>query len=116
MNIKNLNFIKFKFDKDRSSSLVLIINDNSEQNFTPNLFLKKQYAINYLNDEGETQTYTFSVTAPNIAGSNNLKSPILTCTPIVGGIILATLVKIEELTVLLSTSITSNLYGFNTLK
>jgi len=54
MNSK-FSVIKFSFDRDRRSSLVLILGEI--ENFDNNKFLKKYYDINNANDEGETQGY-----------------------------------------------------------
>lgn len=50
---------KFQFDKDRGTSLVLLIDLDSVDSFQSSKFLKKFYAINTLKDEGETQSYSY---------------------------------------------------------
>jgi hypothetical protein len=59
MKKNETNSIKFIFDKDRGSSLVLIINKETTDEFDPSKFLKKYYSINTIKDEGETQSYIY---------------------------------------------------------
>jgi len=59
MSKNDKNFIQFQFDKDRGSSLVLIINNENSDEFESSKFLKKYYSINSSKDEGETQSFTY---------------------------------------------------------
>jgi len=59
MKKNETNSIKFVFDKDRGSSLVLVINKELTDEFEPSKFLKKYYSINTIKDEGETQSYIY---------------------------------------------------------
>jgi hypothetical protein len=57
MSKKNENKIDFIFDKDRQSSLVLVI--GKIEDFPANKFLSKYYQINPNKDEGESQSWSY---------------------------------------------------------
>jgi len=60
MEKNKIEFVNFTFDKDRRSSLVLVINKGEGiSDFEPSKFLKKYYSINTSKDEGETQSYSY---------------------------------------------------------
>jgi len=59
MKKNDFKSVQFEFDKDRGSSLVLIIDKEGIDNFDSNKFLKKYYLINPSKDEGEIQSYSY---------------------------------------------------------
>ena len=54
---KNYKSLDFFFDKDRSSSTILIIGEPID--FQINQFIKKYYGIDKIKDEGESQCYLY---------------------------------------------------------
>jgi len=54
---KNYSSLNFFFDKDRSSSTILIIGEPID--FQINKFIKKYYSIDKIKDEGESQCYLY---------------------------------------------------------
>ena len=54
---KNYSTLDFFFDKDRSSSTILIIGEPID--FQINKFIKKYYGIDKIKDEGESQCYLY---------------------------------------------------------
>jgi hypothetical protein len=53
------SFLEFEFDRDRRSSLVLILTKELATDFNANKFLKKYYSIDPTKDEGESQSCSY---------------------------------------------------------
>ncbi len=59
MKKNDFKSVQFEFDKDRRSSLVLIIDKEGIDDFDSSKFLKKYYLINPSKEEGEIQSYSY---------------------------------------------------------